>query len=60
MNLSLRSAALALAWLRQNLQSLHMCLEGWVPHEAPALVPIPIRTGRQTRGPVGRDPYRGG
>jgi hypothetical protein len=55
MKLSLRSAFLVLARLGQSLQSLQESLRGW----APVLVPIPIRTERRTRGPVGRHPYRG-
>ena len=56
MNVLLRPAALALAWIRQSLQLLQVSLKGWVPQRAPALVPIPIRAGRHTRGPVGRYP----
>ena len=59
MKLSLRSAFLVLARLGESLQSLKESLRGWVPQQAPVLVPIPIRTERRTRGPVGRHPYRG-
>jgi hypothetical protein len=59
MNLSLRSASLVLVRLVQRLKSLQGPLRGWVPQPAPAVVPIPIRTDRSTRGPVSRYPYRG-
>lgn len=59
MKLSLHSASLLLARLGQSLQSLQDSLKGWVPQQAPVLVPIPIRADRRTRGPVGRHPYRG-
>jgi hypothetical protein len=59
MKLSLRSAFLVLARLRQSLQSLQESLRGWAPQPAPVLVPIPIRAERRTRGPVARHPYRG-
>lgn len=60
MKLSLRSAFLVLDRLGQSLQSLQESLRGWAPQPAPVLLPIPIRTERRTRGPVGRHPYRGG
>ncbi len=59
MKLSLRSAFLVLARLGQTLQSLQESLRRWAPQPAPVLVPIPIRTERRTREPVGRQPYRG-
>ena len=58
MKLSLRSAFLVLARLGQSLQSLQESLRGWAPQPAPVLVPVRIRAGRRTRGPVGRNPYR--
>lgn len=58
--LSLRFAALALVRLVQTLQSKLESLKGWAPQQTPALVPIPIRADRRTRGPVSRYPYRGG
>ena len=60
MKLSLPSASRALVRLGHRLQSLLSSLKEWVPEQSPALVPIAIRTGRHTRGPVGRRPYRGG
>jgi len=60
MKLSSRFASLVLARLGRSLQSLQESLKGWVPQQAPALVPIPIRADRRTRGPVSRHPYRGG
>ena len=54
-----RFASLVLARLWRSLQSLQESLNGWVPQQAPVLVPIPIRAERRTRGPVGRLPYRG-
>ena len=59
MKLSLRSTSLVLVRLVQSLKSVQGLLSGWVPTPAPALVPIPIRTDRSTRGPVSRYPYRG-
>jgi len=59
MKFSLRSAPLVLVRLLQSLKSLQESLRRWVPKQAPALVPIPIRTDRSTRGPVSRHPYRG-
>jgi hypothetical protein len=55
MKLSSRFTSLLLARLGRNLQSLQESLKGWVPQQAPALVPIPIRSD-----PVRRHPYRGG
>jgi len=60
MKLSSRFASLVLARLGRSLQSLQESLKGWVPQQAPALVPIPIRTDRRTRAPVSRHPYQGG
>ncbi len=60
MKLSLPSASLLLARLGQSLQSLQESLKGWVPQQAPVLVPIPIRADRRKRAPVGRRPYRDG
>lgn len=51
MKLSLRSASLVLVRLVRSLKSLQGPLTGRVPHPAPALVPIPIRIDRSTRGP---------
>lgn len=51
MKLSLRSASLVLVRLVQSLKSLQGPLTGRVPQPAPALVPIPIRIDRSTRGP---------
>ena len=59
MKLSLLSASLVFVRLLQRLKSLQESLRGWVPRQAPALVPIPIRTDRSTRGPVSRRPYQG-
>lgn len=58
MKLSLPSASFLLARLGQSLQSLQESLKGWVPQQAPVLVPIPIRVDRRKRAPVGRRPYR--
>ena len=60
MKLSSRYASLVLARLGRSLQSLQEFLKGWVPQQAPALVPIPIRADCRSRGPVSRHPYRGG
>jgi len=60
MKLSLRSFSRALVRLGQSSKSLQASLEGWLPQQAPALVPIPIRTDHRPRGPVERPPYRGG
>jgi hypothetical protein len=60
MKLSSRFASLVLARLGRSLEPLQEYLKGWVPKQAPALVPIPIGADRRTRGPVSRHPYRGG
>jgi hypothetical protein len=59
MKLSSRFASLVLARLGRSLQSLQESLKGWVPQQAPVLVPIPIRAAHRTRGPVSRHPCRG-
>ena len=58
MKLSLHSASLLLARLRQSLQSLQESLKGWLPQQVPVLVPLPIQADRRTRGQVGRHLYR--
>lgn len=60
MKLSSHFAPLVLARLGRSLRSLQESLKGWVPQQAPALVPIPIRADRRTRAPASRHPYRGG
>ena len=59
MKLSSRFASLVLARLGRSLQSLQESLKGWVPQQAPVLVPIPIRADRRTRGSVRRHPVPG-
>jgi hypothetical protein len=58
MKLSLRPASLVLARLGQSLQSLQESLKGWVPQQAPVLVPIRITANRRIRAPVSRHPWR--
>lgn len=60
MKFSLPSASFLLARLGQSLQSLRESLKGWVPRQAPVLVPIPIRVDCRKRASVGRRPYRDG
>ena len=60
MKLSAGFASLVLSRLGQSLPSLQESLKGWLPQQAPVLVPIPIRADRRTRGPVVRRPDRGG
>ena len=55
---SLRFASLVIARIKQSLHLLKEDLRQWAPKQTPVLVPIPIRTERRTRGPVGRHPYR--
>ena len=59
MKLSLPSASFLLARLGQSLQSLQESLKGWVPQQAPVLVPIPIPAERRTRQSERRHPARG-
>ncbi len=59
MKFPLRSASLVSVWLLQSLRSLPESLMRWVPQQAPALVPIPIRADRSTSGPVSRRPFCG-
>ena len=60
MKLSSRFVSYLVSRLGPSLQLLQESLKGWLPQQAPALVPIPIRANRRTRGPVSRHPYRGG
>jgi hypothetical protein len=59
MKLLFRSVSIALARMRQGLQSLQSSLEGRASHPVPVLVPIRIHTDHLARRPVGRHPYRG-
>ena len=60
MKLSSRFVSYLVSRLGPSLQLLQESLKGWLPQQAPALVPIPIQANRRTRGPVSRHPCRGG
>lgn len=47
MKLSLRLISVVFARYGQHLQSLQASLNRWLPHQAPVLVPIPIRAERR-------------
>ena len=58
MKLSLHLASLVLARLGQSLHLLKEALRGWVPRQAPVLIPIPIPAERRTRQSDRRHPGR--
>jgi hypothetical protein len=55
---SSRLAYLLIARMKRNLHLLNEALRPWAPKQAPALVPIPIRSENRTRWSDRRHPTR--
>lgn len=49
MKLFLRFSSLAMARIKQSLHLLQDAIKGWVPQQAPVLIPIPIPVERRAR-----------